>query len=274
MFPPCFYTIPTIFCKCSEVWYFFFSVKYYKNDGIFIHVLVYLNFSHGDNVGNDLSNCSSNMWICNIYLVFNDNLFYWYVEYSPIAPCIFLLPTLPEHMSSSPHFSGVRVTRSLVLYMFCSSFIFLYFLFWPLCCLFFFDIRFLIASLWYLQTLLTESIWNAVCYWLIYEYIYIQCIDKLIDRTHSSINVKRTRIPQLKGLFDLFFVLFCMQIKTHVVCRRARVLFTLFVLVWLWLCPTHIVLCFLFCLASLVLCVPYVANFFGLSIRYCPFCFL
>jgi hypothetical protein len=25
------------------------------------------------------------------------------------------LPTLPEHMSSSPNFSGVRVTRSLVL---------------------------------------------------------------------------------------------------------------------------------------------------------------
>ena len=39
----------------------FFSVKYYKNDCIFIHVLVYLNFSHDDNVGNDLSNCSSNM---------------------------------------------------------------------------------------------------------------------------------------------------------------------------------------------------------------------
>jgi hypothetical protein len=29
-----------------------------------------------------------------------------------------------------------------------------YFFFWPLCCLFFFDIRILITSLWYLQTLL------------------------------------------------------------------------------------------------------------------------
>ena len=27
------------------------------------------------------------------------------------------LPTLPEHLSSSPVFSGVRVTRSLVLYV-------------------------------------------------------------------------------------------------------------------------------------------------------------
>jgi len=39
-------------------------------------------------------------------------------------------------------FSGVRVTRSLVLYAcfvdHCLSF--LYFFFWPLCCLFFFDI--------------------------------------------------------------------------------------------------------------------------------------
>ena len=47
-------------------------------------------------------------------------------------------------MSSPPVFSGVRVTRSLVLYVcfvdrclsFCTFFI------WPLCCLFFFDIRF------------------------------------------------------------------------------------------------------------------------------------
>ena len=44
------------------------------------------------------------------------------------------LPILPVHLSSPPAFNGVRVTRSLVLY------VLLYFLFWPLCCLFFFDI--------------------------------------------------------------------------------------------------------------------------------------
>ena len=37
------------------------------------------------------------------------------------------LPTLPEHLSSSPVFSGVRVTRSLVLYVYfvdrCLSFV-------------------------------------------------------------------------------------------------------------------------------------------------------
>ena len=59
------------------------------------------------------------------------------------------LLTLPEHLSSPPVFSGVRVTRSLVLYVcFCRTlFVLLYFFFWPLCCLFFFDIRILIAPL-------------------------------------------------------------------------------------------------------------------------------
>jgi len=59
------------------------------------------------------------------------------------------LLTLPEHLSSPDVFSGVRVTRSLVLYLcFCQSlFALLYFFFWPLCCLFFFDIRIMIAPL-------------------------------------------------------------------------------------------------------------------------------
>ena len=35
-----------------------------------------------------------------------------------------------------------------------------------------------------------------------------------------------------------------------VVCRRARVLFTLFVFVCVQWCPTHIVFCFLFCFSS------------------------
>ena len=59
------------------------------------------------------------------------------------------LLTLPEHLSSFPVFSGVRVTRSLVLYVCfvdrCLSFC--TFSFWPLCCLFFFDIRILITPL-------------------------------------------------------------------------------------------------------------------------------
>ena len=59
------------------------------------------------------------------------------------------LLTRSEHLSSPPVFSGVRVTRSLVLYVCfvdrCLSIC--TFFFWPLCFLFFFDIRFLIAPL-------------------------------------------------------------------------------------------------------------------------------
>jgi len=56
------------------------------------------------------------------------------------------LLTLPEHLSSP---SGVRVTRSLVLCV-ClvdRCFFLLSFFFWPLCCLFFFDIQILITPL-------------------------------------------------------------------------------------------------------------------------------
>jgi len=57
-----------------------------------------------------------------------------------------------------PVFSGVRVSRSLVL---CVRFVdgCLYLFFWPLCCLSFFDLRILITlPLCYLQTLLHEPI--------------------------------------------------------------------------------------------------------------------
>jgi hypothetical protein len=56
------------------------------------------------------------------------------------------LPTLPEHLSSPPVFSGVRVTRSLVLYV-CFVDHCLSFFFWLLCCLPFFDLRILITPL-------------------------------------------------------------------------------------------------------------------------------
>jgi hypothetical protein len=56
------------------------------------------------------------------------------------------LRTLPGHLSSPPIFSGVRVTRSLVLYV-CFVNRCLFFFFWPLCCLSFFDIQILITPL-------------------------------------------------------------------------------------------------------------------------------
>jgi len=47
------------------------------------------------------------------------------------------LPTLPEHLSSPPIFSGVRVTRSLVLCVMFRRllFVLLPFFIWSLCCL-------------------------------------------------------------------------------------------------------------------------------------------
>ena len=81
------------------------------------------------------------------------------------------LPTLPEPLSSPPVFSGVRVARSLVL---CVCFVdrCLYFFFWPLCCLF--DLRILITSLWYLQTLLARMVDERVNYTGLI--IYFKCI--------------------------------------------------------------------------------------------------
>ena len=55
------------------------------------------------------------------------------------------LLTLPEHMSSPPVFSGVRVTRSFVLWVCVVDRCFSFF-FWPLCCLFFYDIRIMVIT--------------------------------------------------------------------------------------------------------------------------------
>jgi hypothetical protein len=59
------------------------------------------------------------------------------------------LPTFPEYMRSSSIHGGIRATRSLVLYvMFCRSlFGHLYFFYWSLCCLSFFNLRIIITHL-------------------------------------------------------------------------------------------------------------------------------
>ena len=58
---------------------------------------------------------------------------------------------------------------------------------------------------------------------------------------------------------------FIKQFLPPVVCRRAHVLFMLFVFVCIKWCPTNIVLCFSWS------CVRYVSSFSGLSIFYYPF---
>ena len=70
------------------------------------------------------------------------------------------LLTLPEHLSSPPVFSEIRVNRSLVL---CVCFVDCCLSFWPLCCLFFFDIRVLIMSL-----VSSNSSYNTLYFSLIY----------------------------------------------------------------------------------------------------------
>ena len=61
--------------------------------------------------------------------------------------------TLPEHLSSPPVYSGIRVVRSVVFcVVFCRSlFVPLSFFFWPLCCLSFID-------WWYFQILCVFSL--------------------------------------------------------------------------------------------------------------------
>ena len=70
---------------------------------------------------------------------------------------------LPEHLSSPSAFSGVRVTRFLVVYVCfvdrCLSFC--TFFFWLLCCLFFFDIRILITPL-VSSNSTNETIWSTL----------------------------------------------------------------------------------------------------------------
>ena len=73
-----------------------------------------------------------------------------------VSPLEQELPTLPENPSSTPDFSGVHVTRTLFLCICfvdrCLSFGPIFFL--PLCCLFFFDLRILIAPFGILKLLL------------------------------------------------------------------------------------------------------------------------
>ena len=76
----------------------------------------------------------------------------------------------------TPVFSRIHVTRSLVLcVMFCRSlFVLLSFVFWPLCCLFFFDLRILVTLLvssissWRSIVLLDVFVWLCVLPTLFY----------------------------------------------------------------------------------------------------------
>jgi hypothetical protein len=70
-------------------------------------------------------------------------------------------------------------------------------------------------------------------------------------------------------LYVLSYVLWCPYTKgwsslPQVACWRARFLFTLFVFAYVQVCPTHMMLCFCFCLSSS--CVLCVSSFIAPSI--------
>jgi hypothetical protein len=100
--------------------------------------------------------CSSSIYLfpqCGILELFP----VWYfrsvptVWYFRTVPTVCYFRTVPTVW----YFRTVPTVIVSFICMFCRSlFVLLYFFFWSLCCLFFFDIRILITSLWYLQTLL------------------------------------------------------------------------------------------------------------------------
>ena len=79
-----------------------------------------------------------------------------------------------------------------------SLFVHLYFFFWPLCCLFFFDIQILITSLLYLQTLLTQIL--HVCSFYI---DFLHCINLQIYKMDYVL----TPLYMTSGLFLNYLLL-------------------------------------------------------------------
>jgi hypothetical protein len=110
------------------------------------------------------------------------------------------LLTLPEHMSPSSVFSGVRVTRSLVfMCMFCRSlFVLLYFFFWPLCWFTDSDYPFGIFILFLTFTEYLYYKWSQTCS-VFYNHKPVFCLtcfllDKFEDTNHKPyIEEEQTR---------------------------------------------------------------------------------
>jgi hypothetical protein len=99
-------------------------------------------------------------------------------------------------------FRRIRVTWSLVFcVVFCRSlFVLLFFFFWALCCLSFFDLQILITSLWYLQTLLIQK---QVIFMCTKFDIYV-----FIKSYFIIIPVVIWRILEYRYMYTQFFFLF------------------------------------------------------------------
>jgi hypothetical protein len=125
-------------------------------------------------------------------------------------------------------FRRIRVTWSLVFcVVFCRSlFVLLFFFFWALCCLSFFDLQILITSLWYLQTLLIQKQVIFMCtkfdiyvfiksYFIIihvviwrileYRYMYTQFFFNLaVHGEHRSFSPRPVKL-QTSEFFSFYF---------------------------------------------------------------------
>ena len=123
------------------------------------------------------------------------------------------LLTLPDHMSLPPFYSGVRVTRSLVL---CVSFVDCSLSFGTFsfvnCVVFFSSIYGFWLPLWYLQALLIIwiNVYRYYCFMYISKYRYVRISDK---RYKSTMNLflrlmrKCALVPRLSTNIMSMFLL-------------------------------------------------------------------
>ena len=99
---------------------------------------------------------------------------------------------LPEHLSSPPIFSGVRVTLSFLCVCFVDRCLSVFF--WPLCCLFFFDLRNQITPMVSSNSSYTKmdnNQWNCLC---------AESLNSDGNQFHQYIKKKTTTTSQLKPL--------------------------------------------------------------------------
>jgi hypothetical protein len=100
----------------------------------------------------------------------------------------------------------------------------------------------------------------------LFVFLFMKIYHCKWDRSrYSSLDIYRDKLSPTVIAWYL-----CKKQNTYLLLA----LFTLFVIICVWWCQTHIVLCFLFYCLRLVFCVPNFASFSGLSILDCTFGFL
>ena len=122
-----------------------------------------------------------------------------------VTRCVSLMEqellTLPEHLSSHPVFIGVRVTRTLVICVYFAD-RFLYFFFWPLCCLFIYEIRILITPLEYSNPYFKTALAIVPPYFKD-KYVPIILFPILSVLMTSTLNLLMILVTILKGILKL-----------------------------------------------------------------------